>query len=331
MPVPATRVREPLRFQRIFLEKVWGGRALERTPGIELPGVRPIGETWEISDRKEHNSVVQGGAHAGRTLRELMREHGREILGRARAARDGTFPLLVKLLDASEALSVQVHPHTSTAIAGEDTKTESWYILAAKPGACVYLGLRPGVDREAFARVAPTPAVVEMLARHEVKPGQFVFVPGGSVHAIGAGVTLVEVQENSDVTLRFYDWGRMGLDGKPRPVQVADAVRATRFGMELAGPFEPRAQELERGHSRAKLADCAEFAVDLLELERELECDTADVALVYIAVSGRGRLKAGSDAWPIAPGDTWLVPASVGRHRIEASPKLRLLQARTKA
>jgi mannose-6-phosphate isomerase len=331
MPIQATRVQEPLRFNRIFLEKVWGGRALSRTPGIDLPGTQPIGETWEISDRREHNSVVQDGAHAGRTLRELMRDHGREILGRAHAARDGTFPLLVKLLDASEPLSVQVHPHPSTAIAGEETKTESWYILAAQPGACVYLGLRPGVDREALARVASTSAVVEMLVRHDVKPGQFVFVPGGSVHAIGAGVTLVEVQENADVTLRFYDWGRMGLDGKPRPVQVADAVRATRFGERLAGPFEPRARALENGNSRADLVDCDEFAVDLFELASAIECDTNDVALVYVAVSGRGRLKIGAQAWTIAPGDTWLVPASVGRHRIEASPQLRVLQARTKA
>jgi mannose-6-phosphate isomerase len=330
MPSSATRIQEPLRFNRIFLEKVWGGRALARTPGIDLPGIQPIGETWEISDRREHNSIVQHGAHAGRTLRELMRDHGREILGRAHEARDGTIPLLVKRLDATGSLA-SVHPHPSTAIAGEETKTESWYILAAQPGACVYLGLRPGVDREALARVAATPAVVELLMRHEVKPGQFVFVPGGSVHAIGAGVTLVEVQENADVTLRFYDWGRMGLDGKPRPVQVADAVRATRYGERLAGPFEPRARPLEHGNSRAELVDCDEFAVDLFEFASEIECDTDDVALVYVAVSGRGRLKTGAQTWSIAPGDTWLVPASVGRHRIEASPKLRVLQARTKA
>lgn len=337
MSLSGTTFMEPLRLKRVFLEKVWGGRALERTPGIALPGSQPIGETWEICDRAEHNSVVVDGPHAGRSLAELMRTHRRELLGRARPAHNGNFPLLIKLLDAAEPLSIQVHPHPTTANAGEESKTESWYILDARPGSFVYLGLRPGVDRAALAKVAATPEVVELLMRYEVKAGQFVFVPGGTVHAIGGGITLVEVQENSDVTLRFYDWGRVGLDGRPRPVQVQDALRATRYNQKLRGPIMPELEKLARGSSRAKLADCDEFAVDLLEIEDEIECDTEDVALAYVAVSGRGEISArgsragAASARKIAPGDTWLVPASFGQHRIAAGPKLRLLCARTQA
>jgi mannose-6-phosphate isomerase len=328
---------EPLRMKRVFLEKVWGGRALERTPGIELPGAGPIGETWEICDRADHNSVVAEGAHAGRSLADLMRTHRTELLGRARPARGDRFPLLIKLLDATEPLSIQVHPHRTTAKAGEESKTESWYILAARPGSFIYLGLRPGVDRAMLAKVAATPEVVDLLVRREVEAGQFVFVPGGTIHAIGGGITLVEVQENSDVTLRFYDWGRAGLDGKPRPVQIEDALRATRFDQAPPSPITPHPRLLARGSSQVSLADCDEFALDLLDVEHAIECDTEEVALAYVAISGSGSLspvgnRAGSSPrWKIASGDTWLVPASFGKHRVEAASKLRLLRARTKA
>jgi mannose-6-phosphate isomerase len=328
---------EPLRFERVFLEKVWGGRALERTPGIKLPGSRPIGETWELSDRADQNSIVAEGPHAGRSLGDLVRTQKSELLGRARTARNGSFPLLIKLLDATESLSIQVHPHATTAKPGEEPKTESWYILDARPGSAIYLGPRPGVERAELAKVAATKNIVELLMRHEVKPGQFVFVPGGTIHAIGGGITLVEVQENSDVTLRFYDWDRAGLDGKPRPVQVEDALRATRFDREHAGPITPRLQSTERGSSRAPLADCEEFSVELIEIdaERTIERDTEDVALAYIALAGSGTISSASDGassheWMISPGDTWLVPASFGAHRVRAAQRLRLLCARTK-
>jgi mannose-6-phosphate isomerase len=327
---------EPLRFERVFLEKVWGGRALERTPGIALPGSRPIGETWELCDRGEQNSIVAGGPDSGRSLAELVRTRRSELLGKARTARDGSFPLLIKLLDATESLSIQVHPHPATANPGEETKTESWYILAARPGSCVYLGLRPGVHRSELASVASTRGIVDLLVRHEVRAGQFVFVPGGTIHAIGGGITLVEVQENSDVTLRFYDWDRVGLDGKPRPVQVEDALRATRFEQDPEGPITPRLQEFARGAERARLADCDEFALDLLELREgsTVERDTEDVAIAYIAVGGSGTIASAGSAstatWAISPGDTWLVPASFGRHRLRAATRLRLLCAKTK-
>ncbi len=324
---------EPLRFDRIFLEKVWGGRALERAPGIELPKANPIGETWELADRDDQNSRVAEGRFAGRTLGELMRTDARSIVGRARTAAGGRFPLLVKFLDATQPLSVQVHPHRATARAGQTSKTEAWYILAAEPRSSIYLGLRPGVEPERLAASARSSAIVDLLQKFEVRAGQFVFVPGGTIHAIGAGVTLVEVQDNSDCTLRFYDWGRAGLDGKPRTVHVEDALGAIRYGQTTAGPVEPRFARVAGGE-RAALVDCDEFALDLFDVGGgAIEADTADAALVYVAVAGRGRIVAhdGSGAWSLSPGDTWLVPASFGAHRIEASGSLRLLRAGTKA
>src|SRR5204863_4473269 len=142
-------------------------------PGIRLNGSDRIGETWELSDRTDTNSVVAEGPDAGRSLRELMLAHGNTLLGHSRASRKGTFPLLIKLLDATDRLSVQVHPHPTTANPGEETKTESWYILAAEPGSFVYLGLKPDVDRAALAKVSGKPEIVELLMRFEVKAGEF--------------------------------------------------------------------------------------------------------------------------------------------------------------
>src|SRR6185436_5969024 len=161
------------------------------------------------------------------------------------------------------------------------------------------------------------------VQRFEVRAGQFVFVPGGTVHAIGAGVTLVEVQDNSDCTLRFYDWGRA------RSVQVEDALEAVRYGEVPAGPVEPRF-----ANGRAKLVDCEEFSLELIDFQGGgIDAAAGDSAIVYVAVAGRGRIVArdGRGTWSLAPGDTWLVPASFGEHRIEASGKLRLLRVGTKA
>src|SRR5258706_4301685 len=156
--MPASPTLGPLRFERISLEKLWGGRALERVLGLELPGSAPVGETWEISDRAEHNSVVPFGPERGPALRALVRLHGEELLGGSRPAPDGSFPLLVKFLDAREALSVQVHPHERTRIAHEEKKSECWYVLDAVPDARIWLGLVPGTTRETLAASAASAA-----------------------------------------------------------------------------------------------------------------------------------------------------------------------------
>jgi mannose-6-phosphate isomerase len=338
MAAPAI-LDEPLLFERIFLEKVWGGRALERVPGIALPDGKKIGETWELSDREDRNSVVARGSFRGRTLREMMTSHREAILGRARAAADGSFPLLVKLLDATQNLSVQVHPHRGiahTLRSGESPKTECWYVLAAEPGAGIWHGLRSGVEAENLAAEASGPGIVSLLSWYRAEPGQFFFVPGGTVHSIGAGVTLVEIQETSDTTYRLYDWGREGPDGRPRETSIDRALRAVRQGQALRKPRRPYRRGIARKddvNKRARCADGEEFAVDLLELCRALDCDTEDVAIVYIALGGQGRLSRsdGGGPWSVKPGDTWLVPASLGHHRIEPEGSLRLLQAITKA
>ncbi|MFN0008740.1 MAG: type I phosphomannose isomerase catalytic subunit [Planctomycetota bacterium] len=337
MTSPA-RLDEPLLFERQFLEKVWGGRALEGALGIALPPGMRVGETWEISDRANRPSVVARGRFKGRTLRELMDTYGDAILGRAAPAADGSFPLLVKYLDATQNLSVQVHPHRSlahTLLPGESPKTECWYVVASQPGGGIWHGLRKGVEADKLASVVSGPTITSMLSWHRAEPGQFYFVPGGTVHAIGAGVTLVEIQEPSDTTYRLYDWDRDGLDGRPRDTNVEQALRSIRQPRDLRRPRRPYRRGIAKPddvNKRGTCADCDEFGVDLLELETALEVERLGVAVVYVVVQGAGRLLApdGSPGFDLQLGDAWLVPASLERYRLEPKGSLRVLQARTK-
>lgn len=307
----------PLRFQRRTLEKVWGGRRLERVPGISLPPTQPIGESWEISDRDEEPSVVAVGPLAGTKLRDLVQRRRVELLGRARTTPGGRFPLLVKYLDTSRPLSIQVHPIASDPHTGEEAKTEAWYFLHAEPESRVWLGLAPGTTREALTAAAGTSAIVPLVREWPVHEGDVAFVRGGTVHAIGAGVTVLEVQENSDTTHRLYDWDRVGLDGKPRPIHVEPALRSTDFTASNDGPRAPAWRNVEGGR-RALLVDCPLFTLERVEIDGAQDDETRDVAVAWAVVQGRGRLVTAAGMQDIKSGDVWLVPACTGHHRIEA-------------
>jgi mannose-6-phosphate isomerase len=319
----------PLRFERICLEKPWGGRALERLLGLALPGSGPVGETWEICDRAGHNSVVAAGPERGTCLRDLVRLHGEDLLGRSRPSPEGSFPLLVKFLDARQALSVQVHPHERTRIAHEEKKSECWYVLEAEPEARIWLGLVPGTTRETLAACAARPEIMQHVLEWPVHTGDFVHVPAGTVHALGAGVALVEIQENADITHRLYDWDRKGPDGQGRPLQVADALRATRFDAPRPdGPRPASWHELRPGLRHAELCRCEEFTVELVEAADAVELETHGRALVVVVLSGNGRLHTEQQDCAIEAGHTWLVPAATGRARFETPDGLKLLLAR---
>ena len=249
------------------------------------------------------------------------------LLGKARPSVNGAFPLLIKYLDAAQPLSVQVHPdHVAAKRLGvEGGKTECWYILSAEPGALIYLGLKPDVDATTFAEKAAGPDVVDLLMPYEVEAGQFVFVPAGTVHAIGAGITLAEVQENCDVTFRLYDWGRLGLDGKPREAHVEEALLAMQYDQELAGPVTPDLSGDLCRHTT--LVDCEAFRVELYDLAGRVDFDTESLPNVYMALAGKGVLRSGDRELPVEAGDVWLVPAVVGAHALELDgEELRVLR-----
>src|SRR5437773_5633978 len=236
----------PLTYQPIFKERVWGGRNLERLYQKALPPGVPVGESWEITDRPEAASVIANGQLAGKNLRSLMVHHAKELLGPARS-QNGRFPLLIKLLDAEEKLSLQVHPpaHVAARLGGEP-KTEMWYIADARAGAELYAGLRRGVTRAEFERRINDGTVADCFHRLPVKPGDVMFLPSGRVHAIGAGIVLFEIQQNSDTTYRVFDWNRLGLDGKPRELHVAQSLLCIDFDdfepAPITGEFQSNAE-----------------------------------------------------------------------------------------
>lgn len=224
----------PLSFQPIFKERVWGGRNLERLYAKKLPPRAVIGESWEVSDRPGDVSVVANGTLAGKDLHWLVEHHRTDLLGDAKLEA-GRFPLLIKLLDAQEKLSLQVHPPAARAAElGGDPKTEMWFIANAAPGAELYVGLRQGATRAEFERRIHDGSVAECFHRVPVRAGDAMFLPSGRVHAIGSGLVIFEIQQNSDTTYRVFDWNRTGLDGKPRDLHVAKSLASIDFN-----DFEP--------------------------------------------------------------------------------------------
>jgi mannose-6-phosphate isomerase len=250
---------EPITFSPLYMERVWGGRELERVYGRTLPDATlPYGESWEIVDRENEQCVVDEGIYQGSTLHDLWTRHRGEIFG------DGfrnhpRFPILIKVLDARADLSLQVHPpaHLSEALGGEP-KTEMWFIADCDPGAKLYLGLKQGTSRDDFEKAIAHGSVADCVHVVTPEPGDSIFIPSGRLHAIGAGFLIHEIQQNSDTTYRVFDWNRPGLDGNPRELHVGESLASIDFQ-----DFEPE-MDLPVGEN---LASCDYFKTDRKTLE----------------------------------------------------------------
>lgn len=247
-------------FNPIYQERVWGGRGLAEHLGRELPGEAPIGESWEIVDREEAVSVVADGAYAGRTLRSLLEAHATAIMGPGSNPK-APFPILVKWLDCKERLSLQVHPPTDVAPElGGEPKTENWYVVHAADGAALLCGLSEGVSKEQFRQAIDDEALEPLVRRLPTKAGDSLFVPSGRLHAIDGGNLILEIQQNSDTTYRVYDWGRVGLDGKPRQLHIEESMASIDFS-----DTEP--ELLHREGNRQTLADSPLFRLTRVSLD----------------------------------------------------------------
>jgi len=247
-------MRDLLRFEPLYQERVWGGRALEAAFGRTLPENRPIGESWEIVDRPEAQSVIRAGHLTGQTLHAVLAKHAADVMGpKWPAARP--FPLLVKWLDCRERLSLQVHPPAAVAaeLKGEP-KTENWYIASTALDAHLLVGLRRGVTREQFEQAIADGTLEKCIHHFRVAAGDSILVQSGQVHAIDAGNLILEIQQNSDTTYRVYDWGRVGLDGQPRQLHIAESLRSIQWD-----DFEPA--PVRAAPTSGVIADCAEFCI----------------------------------------------------------------------
>ncbi|MDQ1258172.1 MAG: Mannose-6-phosphate isomerase [Candidatus Hydrogenedentes bacterium] len=299
-----------LRFKPLCFERIWGGRKLRDTFGLDAPADQPVGEAWLVADHPQCESVVVEGPFAGRTLRELLREDSSAILGtRAELTIHGRFPLLLKLLDAAEVLSVQVHPNDDTAAElGEPDvgKTEMWYVLDAEPGSELICGLTPHASRENLAQAVADGTVETLMNRFPVQVGSAIFVPAGMVHAIGAGILLAEIQQNSDLTYRLYDWGRLESDGRPRALHVDKALPVIDF-TPVSGLAHPLILE-SQGIRREVLAACRYFATERLAVDGSLERRIGGTTVhILLAVTGTLTVSAGPDEAQLNPGQAVLV------------------------
>jgi len=304
----------PLRFEPIYQYRLWGGRRLADLLSAPLPGNGPIGEAWILSDRDDHASRVANGPLKGQNITQLMEQSREQLLGKL-AQRFRRFPLLLKFLDAHEMLSVQVHPADSQSgllPAGESGKTEAWVVVEAGAESRIYAGLKPGTTREVLQRALANGSVADDLASFVPKAGDAVFTPAGTVHALGGDVVVFEIQENSDVTFRLYDWDHVDAKtGHLRALQVDQALACIDFVDGAAGLVMPLV-EATTPVRRERLFRCKQFRLWRLRGQSPFTVGAAGLPRVLVCVEGVGQVEHGGALYAVGKGDVLLLPAVVG-------------------
>jgi mannose-6-phosphate isomerase len=304
----------PLRFEPIYQYRLWGGRRLAGLLAAPLPGDGPIGEAWLLSDRDDHASVVADGPLKGKTIGQLLKQSPEELLGKL-AGRFSRFPLLLKFLDVRERLSVQVHPRdtdTDLIPKGETGKTEAWVVLEDGPESRIYAGLKPATTANNLRDAIATGSVEAHLASFVPNPGDSVLVRAGTVHSLN-DVVVFEVQENSDVTFRLYDWDHIDpKTGKHRPLQVDQALACIDFAQVEIGPVASVVKEMTPV-LRERLFLCDHFGVWRIRGEGvPFAVGMAGTPRVLVCIAGKGQLKYGDADYAFGKGDVILLPAVVG-------------------
>lgn len=308
-------------FNPIYQERVWGGRGLAAQLGRSLPADAIIGESWEIVDRPEANSIVAMGHASGSSLAELRHSHCAELLGPNWDPRR-PFPILVKWLDCQERLSLQVHPPTEIAASlGGEPKTENWYVVESTPEAAVLAGLKGGVTRAQFesALKGEGDDIESLVTRLPTRPGDSLFVHSGRLHAIDAGNLILEIQQNSDTTYRVYDWGRLGLDGNPRQLHVEESLQSIDFN-----DFEPELIRAAPDESDALLVDSSVFRLRRITLEAGAHLNFIAGEQPRILSLVEGSLLMG-DGRHLERGDNLVVPYATSFHASSTTPTVVLV------
>lgn len=318
----------PLKFKPRVKERIWGGQAILKKKGktvARLSKDKLYGESWDLSSVKGDVSVVANGFLKGNNLEEIIEVYMGELVGEENFEKYGLeFPLLVKYLDCNDKLSVQVHPNDELAEERHNSfgKTEAWYVVDCKPGAAIYLGFKNlELTREEYIAAVAESRLEELLNRVEVKPGDVFFIPAGTVHALGAGIEVVEVQQTSDVTYRIYDWDRVDASGKGRELHTALAVDAIDF--EADAELLHRKYELTKGGA-ATVIESSYFTMTLHDVDGEKLLDRAslDSFIIYIALNGSAQVIADGVEESLKEGEVMLIPAEVSEIEINGNAKL---------
>ena len=302
----------PLKFKPLLTTFVWGGQKIAPYKGIEGKEDH-IGESWELSGVEGRVSVVANGPLAGKTITEVLKEYKGRLVGEHVYENTGDeFPLLLKFIDALKDLSIQVHPGDELAARlhpGLHGKTEMWYVVDAQPGAMLYCGLSQAIGPEELAAKAADGSITDVLACYEVKPGDVFYLPPGRIHAICGGCFIAEIQQTSDLTYRIYDYGRMGLDGKPRQLHLEQARMAVDYKVYPEGyrtEYQPQQDE------EVELISCPYFTTSVLDLTLPYAKDLSelDSFLSVMCLSGSGTLEVDGETVDIRQGETVLIPAT---------------------
>lgn len=302
----------PLVVERRLSRRLWGGERLANYLGLEeAPGSEPLAEAWQVYA----GNTVRNGAHAGKTLREVAGEQGATLLGTATLSRYGkTVPLLAKFIDAGQPLSIQVHPGDDYALrceagSGHLGKAEAWYILSCRPGSEIVWGFREEVTAERVRQAVEDGDLHRLLNRVPVAPGDVIYNPEGTVHAVGAGVFLFEIQQSSDLTYRLYDYGRRREDGRERELHLDKALEVASLA---AGEFA-KVAPLDLGGGRRLLIESRHFAMEAIEPGRGLALETSPASIEYLTVTrGEVRLEAGAGTTEFETGGSVVLPAALG-------------------
>ena len=318
----------PIKFKPRIKERIWGGQAILKKKGkaaSRLAKDKLYGESWDLSSVKGDISVVSNGFLKGNNLEEIIEVYMGELVGEQIFEQYGLeFPLLIKYLDCNDKLSVQVHPDDTLAEERHNSfgKTEAWYVVDCKPGASIYLGFKDlNLTREEYIAAVAESRLEELLNKVEVKPGDVFFIPAGTVHALGAGLEVVEVQQTSDVTYRIYDWDRVDAEGKSRELHTSLAVDAIDF--EADAELLHRKYNLNQG-GEAKVIECNYFTMTLHDVAgtKELDRSSLDSFVVLIALNGSARIIADGNEENLYEGEVILIPAEVNDITIDGNAKL---------
>ena len=301
----------PLKFEPILKTIVWGGEKIAPYKGIETEQ-KHIGESWELSGVAGNESIVAEGPLKGKTIAQLVKEYKADLVGKHVYENTGDeFPLLIKFIDALSDLSIQVHPNDELAGRrhnGSKGKTEMWYVVDAEPGAHLLSGLTEKITPEQYAAKVADGTITDVLARYEVHPGDVFFLPAGRIHAICGGCFIAEIQQTSNITYRIYDYGRLGLDGKPREVHTElakDAIDYTVYP-DYRTHYEPRQNEEQ------EVVSCKYFTTSIYDLTLPYAKDLSEIDsfLVVMCLTGSGAIEVDGEEVPVHQGETVLIPAA---------------------
>lgn len=311
----------PLKLTPTVKEILWGGHKLKESYHKSAP-FEKLAETWELTVRAQEMNIIENGPAAGQTLENYIRENG---LGTVSPGYDGTrFPLLIKFIDACDRLSIQVHPDDAYGLAneGELGKTEMWYIVEAEPGASLVYGLKDGLSAEDFAEAVHAGRIGETLRSVEVHAGETYFIPSGQIHAIGAGILIAEIQQNSNVTYRVYDYDRRQADGSLRQLHTEKALDVVkiRTDAEIDAIRYANADDCGTEHRTTELAACPYFRVRRLSKEDLPASVTPTDSFIHLlCVDGEGEIRADGVVYPVIKGDSYFLPRGCGECRLAGS------------